>query len=31
MRSYLAGIPTYVVTHPFPAFVGLAALLADYR
>lgn len=29
LRPYLARIPTYVVTHPFPAFVGLAALLAD--
>jgi len=28
MRPYLATIPTYVVTHPFPAFLGLAALLA---
>jgi glucokinase len=27
LRPYLAQIPTYVVTHPFPAFVGLAALL----
>jgi glucokinase len=24
---YLAAIPTYVVTHPVPAFLGLAALL----
>jgi glucokinase len=29
LRPYLARIPTYVVTHPFPAFLGLAALLAD--
>jgi glucokinase len=29
MRPYLARIPTYVVTHPFPAFLGLAKLLAD--
>jgi glucokinase len=28
MRPYLAAIPTYVITHPFPAFVGCAALLA---
>jgi glucokinase len=28
LRPYLAQIPTYVVTHPFPAFLGLAALLA---
>jgi glucokinase len=27
MRSYLAAIPTYLVVHPFPAFVGCAALL----
>jgi glucokinase len=27
LRPYLAGIPTYVVTHQFPAFLGLAALL----
>jgi glucokinase len=26
-RAYLAAIPTYVVTHPVPAFLGLAALL----
>jgi glucokinase len=26
-REYLAAIPTYVVTHPRPAFLGLAALL----
>jgi len=29
LRPYLSRIPTYVVTHPFPAFLGLAALLAD--
>jgi glucokinase len=29
LRPYLARIPTYVITQPFPAFVGLAALLAD--
>ncbi len=28
LRPYLAKIPTYVVTHPFPAFLGLTALLA---
>ncbi len=28
LRPYLAQIPTYVVTHPFPAFLGLAALLS---
>jgi glucokinase len=27
--SYLAAIPTYVVTHPLPAFLGCAAVLAD--
>lgn len=27
MRDYLAPIPTYVVTHPYPAFLGLAARL----
>ncbi len=27
--AYLAAIPTYVVTHPVPAFLGLAALLAS--
>lgn len=27
MRSYLAPIPTFVVTHEFPAFLGCAALL----
>ena len=27
LRPYLAQIPTYVVIHPFPAFLGLAALL----
>ncbi len=26
---YLAAIPTYVVTHPLPAFLGCAAVLAD--
>jgi glucokinase len=29
LRPYLARIPTYVVTQPFPAFVGLLAMLAD--
>lgn len=28
LGPYLAKIPTYVVTHQFPAFLGLAALLA---
>ena len=28
LRPYLARIPTYVITHPCPAFIGLAALLA---
>jgi glucokinase len=27
MRSYLAPIPTFVITHEFPAFLGCAALL----
>jgi glucokinase len=27
-ESYLAEIPTSIVTHPFPAFLGCAALLA---
>jgi glucokinase len=26
--DYLSAIPTYVVTHPLPAFIGCAALLA---
>jgi glucokinase len=30
-RDYLARIPTSVVTHPVPAFVGLAGLLAGKR
>jgi glucokinase len=29
LRSYLAPIPTFVVTHPLPAFLGCAALLAE--
>jgi glucokinase len=28
-RDYLAAIPTFVVTHPVPAFVGLAALIGE--
>jgi glucokinase len=28
LRSYLQRIPTYVVTHPFPALLGLATWLA---
>jgi glucokinase len=28
-RGYLAAIPTFVVTHPLPAFLGCAALLAQ--
>jgi glucokinase len=27
--AYLAAIPTYVVTHPLPAFLGCVAVLAD--
>ena len=30
MRPYLAAIPTYVVTHPLPAFLGCAAELAKH-
>jgi glucokinase len=29
LRAYLAEIPTFVVTHPLPAFLGCAALLAQ--
>lgn len=29
MRLFLASIPTYVITHPFPAFAGLANLLSQ--
>jgi glucokinase len=29
LRSYLEAIPTFVVTHPLPAFLGCAALLAQ--
>jgi len=29
LRSYLETIPTFVVTHPLPAFLGCAALLAQ--
>ena len=29
LRPYLARIPTYVITQPIPAFIGLAALLRD--
>jgi glucokinase len=28
-RQYLSAVPTYVVTHPFPAFVGLKTLFRD--
>jgi len=28
-RSYLEAIPTFVVTHPLPAFLGCTALLAQ--
>src|SRR5438105_12134782 len=30
LRDYLEPIPTFVVTHPLPAFLGCAALLAQY-
>jgi glucokinase len=29
LAPYLAAIPTYVVTHPTPAFLGLSALLRE--
>ena len=29
LSDYLAAIPTYVVTHPLPAFLGCAAALAE--
>jgi glucokinase len=29
LRSYLEPIPTFLVTHPLPAFLGCAALLAQ--
>lgn len=29
MRPFLASIPTYVITHPFAAFLGLATLLSE--
>lgn len=29
MRPFLTGIPTYVITYPFPAFLGLVALLTE--
>ena len=29
LRAYLEPIPVYCVTHPLPAFIGLAALLAE--
>ena len=28
-RQYLSAIPTYVVAHPFPAFLGLKTLFGD--
>jgi glucokinase len=28
-RDYLSGIPTYVVAHPFPAFLGLKTLFKN--
>lgn len=27
--QYLSAIPTFVITEPFPAFIGISALLAD--
>ncbi len=29
LGPYLAAIPTWIVTHRLPAFLGCAALLAD--
>ena len=29
LRPYLAAIPSYVVTHKLPAFLGCAAVLAE--
>ncbi|MCG2586769.1 glucokinase [Massilia sp. TS11] len=29
LRPYMARIPTYLIIHPFPAFLGVSALLAD--
>ncbi|HLG85632.1 MAG TPA: glucokinase, partial [Alphaproteobacteria bacterium] len=29
MQTYLEPIPTYVMTNPFPAFLGLAGLLSS--
>ncbi len=29
LKTYLDPIPVYVVTHPLPAFIGLAALLGE--
>ena len=31
LREYLARIPTAVITHPFPAFVGLGRWLAAHK
>lgn len=30
LRPYVAGIPSFVIRHPFPAFAGLAALLRSH-
>jgi glucokinase len=27
MRGFVVGIPTYLVTHPLPAFLGLRSVL----
>ena len=29
LRTYVADIPSFIIRHPFPAFVGLAALLRN--
>jgi glucokinase len=31
MRPYVAAIPTWVIIHPYPAFLGLVGLLTDDR
>ncbi|HZX27920.1 MAG TPA: glucokinase [Telluria sp.] len=30
LRPYMERIPTYLITHKFPAFLGVSALLADH-
>lgn len=31
LTNYLSQIPTYVITEPYPAFIGISALLAQYQ